>query len=314
MTKVWIAGGTGMLGSAISAEYGRDPRVDVLVTGSHQVDLLDPIATQNFIRSENPDSIILAAARVGGVGANTHSPVRYISQNLRIQSNLMQAACEASIKRLVFISSSCVYPTDAAPPFAPNLDFGSSLDKSVRPFAIAKLAGMEFVNSVRRQFGLNWINVIPSNVYGPGDNYSLSEGHVIGSLIRRFSDAAKELTPALTIWGSGKAMREFTYVEDAARAILLLEREYDSDLPVNVSSGEEISIRDLAELIKKFTRFQGELKFDSSKPEGAFRKLLDNSQLVELGWKPQTNLFKGLGSTIVHFQMARSTNPNSVRL
>lgn len=303
-----------MLGAAVSAEYERDARVDVLATGSHHVDLLDPIATQNFIRSENPDSIILAAARVGGVGANTQTPVRFISQNLRIQTNVMQAACEASVKRLVFISSSCVYPTDAAPPFAPNLDIGSSLDKSVRPFAIAKLAGMEFVNSVRQQFGLNWINLIPSNVYGPGDNYSLSDGHVIGSLIRRFSDAAEELAPAITIWGSGKAMREFTYVGDAARAIVLLEREYDSDLPINVSSGEEISIRDLAELIKNLSGFRGELRFDSSKPEGAFRKLLDNSQLVELGWKPQTSLLTGLHSTIAHFQQALRTNPKSVRL
>ena len=303
-----------MVGRAVAQELRKYPSKAVIATGKKDLDLMDIQAVRKFLKTARPSSIIFAAAQVGGIGANLKSPFDFISNNLQIQSNVMQAAYESGIRRLVFLASSCIYPTSAEIPFVETEDFGRDLDPSVRPFALAKIAGMEMVTAMRTQHGMNWVSVIPSNTFGPGDNYSLTHGHVIASLVRRFSEAQTHKYPEITIWGSGKAMREFTHVADLARAIVLVEQVYDSKLPINISSGEEATIKQLAELLKVISGYEGQIKFDSQQPEGVKRKVLDNSRLLGLGWSPKVPLTAGISSTFEDFRSTLLSNPNSVRL
>lgn len=288
--------------------------VSVIGTGSKELNLLDLDAVRDFIATVRPDSAILAGARVGGVGANVLQPATFITDNLFMQSNAMQASHEFEVKRLVFLSSSCVYSTKLEMPLREQPRYGADLDDSIRPYAIAKIAGMETVRSMREQFGHDWVSVIPSNVYGPGDNFSLSGGHVVASLIRKFAEAVNLEKKQVEIWGSGEAKREFTYIDDLASAIGIVEESYESAEEVNVSSGEEISIRELAEILREVSNFKGNVVFNQEKPQGALRKLQDNTKIKALGWMPQTSMLDGIVRTYKWFDRELQRGATNLRL
>lgn len=314
MRKIWVTGASGLVGGAIVRQLSAKSNVSVIGTGSKELNLLDLGAVRDFIETVRPDSAILAGARVGGVGANLMKPATFIAENLFMQSNAMQASHEFGIRRLVFLSSSCVYSTKLEMPLKEQPSYGADLDESIRPYAIAKIAGMETVRSMRKEHGHDWVSVIPSNVYGPGDNFSLSGGHVVASLIRKFAEAVTGKHNQVGIWGSGEAKREFTYIDDLASAIGIVEETHESAEEVNVSSGEEISIKKLAALLCEISGFQGNVVFDRDKPEGAPRKLQDNKRIRDLGWSARTSIRDGVTDTYKWFEQELHRGATNLRL
>jgi GDP-L-fucose synthase len=305
--KVLIAGGTGLVGSALVNIYKKNNH-DVVSIDSKIINLLDEHATKDFIKSQKPDLIIDAAAKVGGISINMETPSEFLSNNLRIQCNLMDAAVENRIEKFVFLGSSCIYPRDCPQPIREEYLMTGPLERSNAAYAIAKIAGLEAIKAARKQFGLNWISVMPTNVYGPHDNFNLQNGHVLPALIRRFIEAKENDSKTLTLWGSGNALREFIHSQDLAQAIFFVEGIYSSDDHINVGTGEDLRIKDLAELIANQVGFQGIINWDIGKPDGTPRKLLDVSKIRQLGWRHEIDLTDGIGQTIEWFLDARARN------
>lgn len=313
MKKIWITGKNGLMGSALTRVYSQLVNYEVLSTDSSEVNLLEMEEINNFIRREAPEVIIMAAALVGGIGANQKRPGDFILSNLLMQSNLFASAQKFEVSRLVFLASSCVYPQNAPIPTDVRSLFQGSLEPNTKPYAVAKLAGLETVAAMRQQYGLDWISVIPSNIYGPGDNFSPDSSHVMAALIRKFWEANKRDAAEVEVWGTGLATREFTHAEDAAHAISLIEQSYSSDAPINVSSGQEISIRELVDICAMASDFKGSIRFDSDRPEGALRKFQDGAALRGLGWKPKIDLRDGIIATYKWFDETLSSG-GAVRL
>ena len=294
---ILVAGGSGLVGSAIVRELKRLNK-DVIGISSKDVDLLDRSQTFEFINNLKPTAIIDSAAKVGGIGGNNSYPVEFLSQNLQIQSNLMDAAHAAKVSKFVFLGSSCIYPKDSAQPIKEEYLLTGALEQTNSAYAVAKIAGIELIKSYRKEYGYKWISVMPTNMYGPNDNFDLENGHVLPALIRKFVEAKRSGSGNVTLWGSGAPLREFMHVDDFAKAVVFCMDEYDESNQINVGSGHEVSIKDLATKISAVVGFAGEIIWDSSKPDGTMRKVLDSSKISNLGWKPLISLDQGIASTV----------------
>jgi GDP-L-fucose synthase len=294
---ILVAGGSGLVGSAIVREL-KGLNKDVIGISSKDVDLLDRSKTFEFINNLKPTAIIDSAAKVGGIGGNNSYPVEFLSQNLQIQSNLMDAAHAAKVSKFVFLGSSCIYPRDCAQPIKEEYLLTGELEQTNSAYAVAKIAGIELIKSYRKEYGYKWISVMPTNMYGPNDNFDLENGHVLPVLIRKFIEAKRSGSGKVTLWGSGSPLREFLHVDDLAKAVVLCMDNYDDSKQINVGSSQEVSIKDLADKISKAVGFKGEVIWDSSKPDGTMRKVLDSSKITKLGWKPLISLDQGIASTV----------------
>ena len=293
-TKVLVAGGRGLVGSAIVRELTARGISHIDAPTSKELDLRDRKAVFDYLAKHTPVVVIDAAAKVGGIHANDTYPAEFLSDNLLIQVNLMDAAAQAGVSKFVFLGSSCIYPKFAPQPIPESSLLSGELEPTNSAYAVAKIAGVQQVQAHRKQYGRRWISAMPTNIYGPGDNFHPEDSHVVPALIRRFHEAKRDNAPQVVIWGSGTPLREFLYSEDLARAVIHLLENYDSDDIINVGSGQEVSIRELAETISDVVGYQGELVFDSTKPDGTPRKLLDNSKIESLGWNPEVSLREGL--------------------
>lgn len=302
--RIYVAGHNGMVGSAVCREL-KSRGYHNLITASHsELELTDQAATRAFIRREKPDCILFAAARVGGIEANRSLIGTFLYENLMAAANVIHSAHETDVKRLLFLGSTCIYPRLAPQPIPEESLLTSPLEPTNEGYALAKIAGLKMCEYYRRQFGRLYYSAMPTNLYGPGDNYHPSHSHVMPALIRRFEEARLADAPSVTLWGTGTPLREFLHVEDLARALLfLLEQENPPDW-VNVGSGQEVSIRQLAELVKEATGFQGELLFDTSMPDGTPRKFCDTTRIRSLGWKPQIPLSEGIRRTVGEYRAA----------
>jgi len=295
--KIYVAGHKGLVGSAIvRAIEAQGKHVWVGRTRS-ELDLLDRKAVFAFLATEKPDAVVIAAAKVGGIHANNSFPVEFLSENLRIETNLMDGAHAAGIKKLLFLGSSCVYPKMAQQPIKEEYLLTGELEKTNEAYALAKISGLKLVQAYRKQYGHKWISAMPSNMYGPGDNFDLENSHVLPALIRKLHDAKMSGADSVTLWGTGTPRREFLHSDDLGRACVFLLDNYDVDIAINVGVGEDISIQELAGLIQQVVGFQGSIDWDSSKPDGTPRKLLDVSRIKALGWEPIIKLKDGIEST-----------------
>jgi GDP-L-fucose synthase len=296
-----VAGYTGLVGSAIfEALHNRGE--NVVGINSKVVNLLDRAKTFEFIADSKPDVIIDAAAKVGGIGANNTFPVDFLSNNLQMQNNLMDAAHSAKVERFVFLGSSCIYPRECPQPIKEEYLLTGPLEKTNSAYAIAKIAGIELIRSYRKQFGHHWISLMPTNMYGPRDNFDLENSHVLPAFINRFVQAAESGMELVTLWGTGSPKREFLHSRDLANAVLIALEKYDHELQLNVGTGEDLTIMELAKTIAKITGYKGEISWDSSKPDGTPRKVLDVTRLKSLGWEPRVSLEDGIRETINWFR------------
>jgi GDP-L-fucose synthase len=302
----YVAGHGGLVGSAIWRRLEADGYTNLVGRTSAEVDLRDREATFDLLRDVRPRYLILAAARVGGILANDQFPAEFLSDNLRVQLNVMDAAHEVDVERLVFLGSSCIYPKLAPQPIKEEYLMTGPLEPTNDAYAIAKIAGILQVQSARKQYGRHWVSAMPTNLYGPGDNFSPTTSHVLPALIRRYVEAKENGLDRITNWGSGTPRREFLHVDDLAQAIVFLLAEYDSPEPINVGTGEDQSIREIAELVAKVVGYEGEIAWDTSKPDGMPRKLLDVGRLNALGWHATTSLEDGLRDTVKWFYEHRA--------
>jgi GDP-L-fucose synthase len=298
---ILVAGGSGLVGSAIVREL-KGLNKDVIGISSKDIDLLDRNNTFEFINKLKPTAIIDSAAKVGGIGGNNSYPVEFLSQNLQIQSNLMDAAHAAKVSKFVFLGSSCIYPRDCAQPIKEEYLLTGALEQTNSAYAVAKIAGIELIKSYRKEYGYKWISVMPTNMYGPRDNFDLKTSHVFPALINRYVTAKRSGASEVTLWGTGEPKREFLHSSDLATAVLLASEKYDSDLHLNIGTGEDLSIKELASKVSNFSGFTGQTKWDTSKPDGTPRKVLDVSRLKALGWQPKVSLDDGIKETIQYFE------------
>lgn len=301
--SVIVAGSTGLAGSAIATAFEKAGQ-EVFGINRGVVDLLNFDQTNQFLNDIKPSLVIDAAARVGGIGANNSHPVEFLEDNVRIQANLMHASHNANVKRFVFLGSSCIYPRDCQQPIKEEYLMTGPLEATNSAYAVAKIAGIELVNSYRKQYGHNWISLMPTNLYGPRDNFNLDNSHVLPALIRRFVEAVEAGAREVVVWGSGSPKREFLHVDDLAQAVLLTSQSYDSALHLNIGTGEDLSILELATKIAQISGFKGEILWNKSKPDGTPRKVLDVSRIKQLGWSPRVTLEEGIASTISWYREA----------
>ena len=298
---ILVAGGSGLVGSAIVRELVRVNK-KVIGISSKDLNLLDRTKSFSFIKELKPKVIIDAAAKVGGVGSNNAYPVEFLSQNLQIQTNLMDAAHEAKVEKFLFLGSSCIYPRNCAQPIKEDYLLTGELEQTNSAYAIAKIAGIELIKSYRKEYGYSWISAMPTNLYGPYDNFDLENSHVLPALIRKFVEAKRNNSAEVVLWGSGTPLREFLHVDDLAKAVLVCLEKYDSSTQINIGSGVEVSIKDLATKIAKQSGFSGKTIWDGNRPDGTPRKVLDGTKITKLGWKPKISLDEGITTTVEWYQ------------
>ncbi len=294
--KIYVAGHRGMVGSAIVRRLQKDGFTNIVTRTSKELDLRNQQAVADFFATEKPQFVFLAAAKVGGIVANNTYRADFIYENMMIQSNVIHHAYLNKVEKLMFLGSSCIYPKLAPQPLKEEYLLTGLLEPTNEPYAIAKIAGIKMCDAYRSQYGCNFISVMPTNLYGPNDNYDLNNSHVLPALIRKFHTAKKENKTEVEIWGTGSPLREFLHADDLADACFYLMQNYNEPGLVNIGVGEDISIKDLALLVKKTVGFNGELKFDTSKPDGTPRKLMDVSKLHSFGWKHKINLSEGIAA------------------
>lgn len=296
-SRIYIAGHTGMVGSAIHRKLIESGFSNILTSNSGMLDLCNQLAVKEFFEREKPEYVFLAAAKVGGIIANNTYRAEFIYENLMIECNVIHHAWLNKVKKLLFLGSSCIYPKDGPQPMKEEYLLSGHLEKTNEPYAVAKIAGVKMCEAYRSQHGCNFISVMPTNLYGPNDNYDLKNSHVLPALLRKFTEAKKTNSSLVEIWGTGTPRREFLHVDDLADACLFLMKNYNGKEFVNIGTGEDLTIKELALLIKEITGYQGELRFDTSKPDGTMRKLLDVSKIHSLGWKHRTGLREGIEKT-----------------
>lgn len=300
--KIFVAGHRGLVGSAIVRALQASGYTNLLLRTSKELDLRDGCATQKFMHSERPDYVFLAAAKVGGIWANNTYPAEFIYDNLTIAANVIHASYLAEVKKLLFLGSSCIYPKLCPQPMKEEYLLSGLLEPTNEPYAIAKIAGIKLCQAYNRQYGTKYISVMPTNLYGPGDNFDLKTSHVLPALIRKFHAAKKNGEQAVEIWGTGTPLREFLHVDDLASACLFLMDRYQEDKHVNIGSGAELTIAELANLISRVVGFRGRIIFNPAMPDGTPRKLLDISKLLSLGWQPRISLEEGVAATYLWFK------------
>lgn len=303
--KIYIAGHRGLVGSAILREIESQGLHSWVGKTHAQLDLLDRRAVFEYIRKEKPDAVVIAAAKVGGIKANNRFPVEFLSENIQIETNLIDACAAADIEKVLFLGSSCIYPRMCAQPIREEYLLTGELEKTNEAYAIAKIAGLKLIQAHRAQYNRNWISAMPTNMYGPGDNFDLENAHVLPALIRRFHEAKLNRLERVTLWGSGNPKREFLHSDDLASAVLFLLENYQGDIALNVGTGHEVSIKVLARMVSDVVGFEGEIEWDSTQPEGTPRKLLDVSRINELGWSARISLQDGIQSTYTWYVNAQ---------
>ena len=301
-TRIYVAGHRGLVGSGVVRALKAQGYTGLLLRTHHELDLTDQAAVGEFFQDERPQAVIMAAARVGGIQANKVRPAEFIRDNLLIQDNVIDAAYQAGVAKFVFLGSSCIYPKLAPQPIKEERLLTGPLEPTNEWYAIAKIAGVKMCQAYRRQYGFNAISLMPTNLYGPGDNFDLQNSHVLPALIRRFHEAKLRGDSSLTVWGTGTPRREFLHVDDLADAVIDLLNTYDGEPIVNIGWGEDVTIRELAEIVASVAGFRGRLEFDPSKPDGTPRKLLDISRLTALGWVPKIKLKAGIEATYAWFK------------
>jgi len=305
--RIFVAGHRGMVGSAIWRELERRGFTRLLGRTHAELDLLDGAAVQKFYREEKPDFVFVAAAKVGGILANNNHPAQFLYENLQIQNHLVHGASQAGVKKLLFLGSSCIYPKLAPQPLKEEYLLTGPLEPTNEWYAIAKIAGIKMCQAYRRQFGCDFISAMPTNMYGPNDNYHPENSHVLPALIRRFHEARTKGEKSVTCWGSGAPLREFLYADDLGRACLFLMENYSEEQFINVGYGSDVTIRDLAGTVARIVGFTGEIVWDTSKPDGTPRKLMDSSRLLAMGWKPQVDLETGIAMAYADFKRKASS-------
>ncbi|MDP2120203.1 MAG: GDP-L-fucose synthase [Hoeflea sp.] len=298
--RIYVAGHRGMVGSAIVRRLARETCI-VLRASRAELDLTSQAAVQGWFAEHRPDAVFLAAAKVGGILANDTMPADFLYENLMIEANIIDAAHRTGAEKLVFLGSSCIYPKFARQPIAESALLTGELEPTNEWYAIAKIAGIKLCQAYRKQHGADFISAMPTNLYGTGDNYDLATSHVLPALIRKVQEAKAARAPAITLWGSGTPLREFLHADDCADALVFLMQHYSGHEHINVGSGEEISIRDLALMIAQASGYEGSIELDPSKPDGTPRKLMDSSRLRAMGWKPQIGLEAGIERTLAEF-------------
>lgn len=295
--RIYVAGHQGLVGSAILRQLRAQGYQNVIIIPREELDLLEQEAVYRLFAREKPEYVFLAAARVGGIEANRSFPAQFIRENLLIQSHIIDAAYNNGVRKLLFLGSSCIYPALAPQPLKEEYLLNGSLEETNEAYAIAKIAGIKMCQAYNRQYGCNYISVMPTNLYGPGDNFDLNTSHVLPALIRKFHEAKIRQDKEVVVWGSGKPRREFLHVDDLASACIFLMQNYDQPEIINIGTGKDISIANLASLVKNIVGYEGKIVYDHSKPDGTPRKLLDTSKLKALGWQPQITLRQGIEST-----------------
>lgn len=305
-SRIYVAGHNGLVGSAICRALERAGFTHLIRRSHAELDLRDQAAVERFFLDERPDYVFLAAARVGGINANNRYPVDFIRDNLQIQTNVIDSAWHSGIRKLLFLGSSCIYPKNAQQPMREDALLTGSLEPTNEWYAIAKIAGLKMCQAYRRQYGFDAISLMPTNLYGPGDNFHPENSHVLPALIRRFHHAKVNAFPSVTIWGTGTPRREFLHVDDLARAALMLMEHYSNESPVNVGTGEDLQIIELAQLIAHIIGYRGQILTDPSRPDGPPRKLLDVSRLQAMGWQANISLEDGIRSTYAWYEQSQS--------
>jgi GDP-L-fucose synthase len=300
-SRIFVAGHRGLVGSAIWRELTAQGFPQLIGRTRQELDLLDAAAVQNFYQEARPEFVFVAAAKVGGILANSSQPATFLHENLQIQNHLIHGAWQAGVKKLLFLGSSCIYPKHAPQPLGEDALLSGPLEPTNEGYALAKIAGIKLCQAYRRQHGCDFISAMPTNMYGPNDNYDLQTSHVLPALIRKFHEAREANAPAVTCWGSGAPLREFLHADDLARACVFLMERYSEDQFINVGYGSDISIKELAGLVRAVVGFKGAVLWDTQQPDGTPRKLLDSSRLLALGWKPQVDLPTGIRRTYEDF-------------
>lgn len=299
--RIYVAGHNGLVGSAIVRHLQKEGYRYIITADSADLDLRDQHDVRKFFQKEKPQFVFLAAAKVGGIMANSTLGAEFIYDNLAVQNNVLHEAYKSGVEKLLFLGSSCIYPKFAAQPMKETYLMTGELEPTNSPYAMAKIAGIEMCKAYNKQYGTKFVSVMPTNLYGPGDNYDLQNAHVLPSLIRKFHEAKMNDDKTVTVWGTGKPRREFLHVDDAAAACFFIMKNYDDSSIVNIGCGEDHSIKEMAEEIKKITGFTGDIIFDTSKPDGTMQKLLDVTKMTNLGWKYAIDLTTGLQSTYKDF-------------
>ena len=296
-SKIYVAGHNGMVGSAITRKLKKDGYENLILRSSKELDLRDQHATREFFQNEKPEYVFLAAAKVGGIYANDTYPADFIYDNICIQNNVIHESYKNGVTKLLFLGSSCIYPKNAPQPIKEEYLLSGYLEPTNDAYAIAKIAGIKLCQAYHKQYGCNFISAMPTNLYGPGDNYDLKKSHVLPALLRKFHEAKVNNEPTVTIWGTGNPRREFLHADDVASAACFLMQNYNDPAIINIGVGKDISIAEMAAMIKKITGYEGQLVFDTAMPDGTFRKLLDVSKLNALGWKDSIEFEQGVRDT-----------------
>lgn len=313
--KIYVAGHRGLAGSAIWRLLKREGYTQCIGRTRQELDLLDEKRVRAFLEAERPTHMFVAAAKVGGIQANRTEPASFLHENLLIQNNLIDGAYRAGVEKLLFLGSSCIYPKHAPQPLKEESLLTGPLEPTNEWYAIAKIAGIKMCQAYRRQYGCRFISAMPTNLYGPNDNYDLQSSHVLPALLRKFHEAKVQGTERVVCWGSGNPRREFLHADDFARAALFLMEHYDDEQFINVGYGDDVTIRDLAGTIQRIVRFNGEVEWDASMPDGTPRKIMDSSRLTSMGWKPEIDLESGIAGTYENFQRlpgVTATDPDAV--
>ena len=301
-SKIFVAGHRGLAGSAICRELARQGCTQILTRTRQELDLLDGHAVRAFLERERPTHVFVAAAKVGGIWANNTQPADFLWENLQIQNHLIHGAWQAGVKKLLFLGSSCIYPKLAPQPLKEDYLLTGPLEPTNEWYAVAKIAGIKLCQALRRQHGCDFISAMPTNLYGPNDNYDLQGSHVLPALIRKFHEAKVRGDREVVCWGTGSPLREFLHADDLARALVFLMRNYSEEQFINVGSGSEITIRELAQIVQEVTGFTGTVVWDTAKPDGTPRKLMDSGRLFALGWQPRIGLREGIGLAYADFR------------
>jgi GDP-L-fucose synthase len=305
--KIYIAGHNGMVGSATMRLMQKEGYTNLIYKSSKELNLTDQAAVHSFFQNEKPEIVILAAAKVGGIQANIENPATFLVDNLNIQNNICQASLQHGVEKLVFLGSSCIYPKECPQPMKEEYLLTGKLEPTNEGYALAKIAGLKLLEGMHKQYGFNSISLMPCNLYGPNDSFDLKHSHVLSALVKRFTDAADNNDADITLWGTGIARREFLHVDDVAKAIVFMMENYSNPNFINIGCGYDVSIKELAEMIAAKTGFKGEIKWDSSKPNGMLRKCMDVSRQKEIGFEPQITLQQGVDQMIEIYKTLKTT-------